>query len=186
LNNNFLAVCLGGFAKRRIFEFAKLRQCEIKLQPQINLWESLKRVYPSQVMSIPICPYCNSGSELMCSSKVYQSDNPEPVYACLPCDAWIEIDKNNTSASPPEALGRLANAELRAAKNQAHTVFDLLWQNEFLSRSAAYKWLVSAMDSHRRDCHFAMFDVAQCQTATALSQAKLDELQTQVIISEQK
>jgi zinc-finger-containing domain len=184
LNNNFLATRLGEFAKRRIFEFAKLRQGEIKLQPQINLWESLGRVYPSKVMSIPICPYCNSRSELMCSSKVYQSDNPESVYACLPCDAWIEIDKNNTRAITP--LGRLANAELRAAKSQAHNVFDLLWQSELLSRSAAYEWLVSAMDSHRRDCHFAMFDVAQCQTATALSRAKLEELQTQVIISELK
>jgi hypothetical protein len=76
---------------------------------------------------------------------------------------------------------RLANAELRAVKSQAHTVFDLLWQSGLLSRSAAYEWLVSAMDSHCRDCHFAMFDVAQCQTAMALSQVKLDELQTQAI-----
>ena len=113
----------------------------------------------------------------MCSSKVYRSDNPEPVYACLPCDAWIEIEKNNTRSTVPIALGRLANAELRAAKSQAHTVFDLLWQSGLLSRSAAYEWLVAAMNSHRRDCHFAMFDVAQCQTAAALSQAKLHELQ---------
>jgi zinc-finger-containing domain len=137
-------------------------------------------------MSIPICPYCNSSSELICSSKVYQSANPESVYACLPCDAWIEIEKNNTRTTAPTALGRLANAELRAAKNQAHTVFDLLWQSGLLSRSAAYEWLVSAMDSHRRDCHFAMFDVAQCQTATALSRAKLDELQTQTITSDSR
>ena len=119
----------------------------------------------------------------MCSSKVYRSDNPESVYAYLPCDAWIEIEKNNTRSTTPIALGRLANAELRAAKNQAHTVFDLLWQSGLLSRSAAYEWLVSAMSSHRRYCHFAMFDVAQCHTAAALSRAKLHELQNHAVMS---
>ena len=60
-------------------------------------------------------------------------------------------------------LGRLANAELRAAKMAAHDAFDPLWRASGVRRNAAYRWLATAIGVELSKCHIGMFDVATCQ-----------------------
>ena len=59
-------------------------------------------------------------------------------------------------------MGRLANAELRIAKMEAHAVFDPLTLNHE-SRSAAYRWLARELGINRADCHICMFNVETCR-----------------------
>lgn len=73
-----------------------------------------------EVTKPPICPYCERPAEFLASSaRVYHGRDYGPVWACLPCAAWVGCHKGTT-----QPLGRLANAELRKAKMAAHAAFD--------------------------------------------------------------
>jgi hypothetical protein len=83
----------------------------------------------------------------------------------MPCDAWVGTHKNSPTHAP---LGRLANAELRAAKRAAHAAFDPLWKGGQMSRSKAYALLAQKMGIDPKDSHIGMFDVEQCKTVILL------------------
>lgn len=73
----------------------------------------------------PPCPYCNSPTEFIDSKRVYGRWYGW-LLACTrypQCDAYVGC--HGESKNP---LGRLANAELRAAKKAAHAAFDPLWR----------------------------------------------------------
>jgi hypothetical protein len=83
-------------------------------------------------------------------------------YACLPCSAWVGCHRGTT-----KPLGRLANAELREAKTEAHNAFDPLWKFEQfhrqkMKRTEAYQWLANQLEISVDDCHIGMFDVETC------------------------
>lgn len=69
-------------------------------------------------------------------------------------------------------MGRLANAELRAAKSAAHLAFDKLWKGGKMSRRNAYAWLAKALDINPLHCHIGMFDVDQCKKVVEVVKAK--------------
>jgi len=58
----------------------------------------------------------------------------------------------------------LANKELRQWRKIAHAMFDPLW-SETKDRNELYLKLAKALGIHRRDCHFAMFDLERCKAA---------------------
>lgn len=72
----------------------------------------------------PVCPYCNRKAVLLMNSSelYYNHINYGPVWICRPCDAWVGCHKNQ-SGSRIVPKGRLANAELRKAKIEAHAAF---------------------------------------------------------------
>lgn len=121
----------------------------------------------------PICPYCGTEAVLHESSaKFYHGRNYGPVWACEPCGAWVGCHPGKTVP-----LGRLANAELRKAKIEAHAAFDPLWKRKFRkrvkergpeyrkgwARGSGYKWLAGQLGIDRKDCHIGMFDVETCK-----------------------
>lgn len=63
-----------------------------------------------------------------------------------------------------------ADQETRELRKQCHAVFDRLWQERgmFASRTAAYRWLAKRMGLTKMNCHFGMFDAAQCRRALEL------------------
>ena len=79
-------------------------------------------------------------------------------YQCAPCDAYVGCHPGTTNP-----LGRLANAELRAAKMAAHAAFDPLWKSGAKKRGSAYAWLADALRIDKKQCHIGMFDVADCR-----------------------
>lgn len=112
-----------------------------------------------------ICPYCHGKTKFMDSIKVYKNRSYGMVYACLPCSAWVGVHKKTN-----KALGRLANAELRQLKMQAHQYFDPIWQravdggvDKYTARNAAYKWLAKEMGIDRELCHIGYFNEKQCR-----------------------
>lgn len=89
------------------------------------------------------------------------------IYYCTRCHAYVGTHKPR----PREALGILANPEMRALKSQCHTLFDPLWkckptQKEcFKERKAAYRWLAEKMGIPRQECHFGYFNMDRLQQA---------------------
>lgn len=117
-----------------------------------------------------ICPYCDAPAVLVDSAEVYHRSYG-PIYLCRPCRAWVGCHKGTT-----KPLGRLANYELRVAKQAAHAAFDRLWKSKMSkegcgkkrARGAGYAWLAEQLGIPRAECHIGMFDVDQCERVVTL------------------
>lgn len=118
-----------------------------------------------------ICPYCKADAQLiMSTAELYNGRDFGAAWICRPCDAWIGVHKNSPRFMP---LGRLANAELRKAKQAAHAMFDNLWQRKASrdkktvkksnARSDGYHWLAEQLGIPFEKCHIGMFDVETCK-----------------------
>lgn len=115
----------------------------------------------------PICPYCDKPSVyLESSAAMYRGKDYGPLWICYGCEAWVGVHKGTSNP-----LGRLADAELRAAKHAAHTVFDPLWQRKIReqgatwadARKAGYQWLAFQLNIPFAETHIGMMDVQQCK-----------------------
>lgn len=116
-----------------------------------------------QIIAGKICPYCKRSSEYVDSSVVF-GKSFGMIYFCGPCWAWCGVHSGTDIA-----LGRLANAELRALKQQAHEKFDQLWEEKFMSRKKAYKWLSQALNIDPEYTHIGMFGPETCKKVIHLS-----------------
>lgn len=122
----------------------------------------------------PPCPYCKAASTPATGADVYPH-RPDLAdkrfFRCAPCGAYVGCHQGTWTP-----LGRLANAALRQAKVAAHAAFDRLWQfkmnrdglKKHEARGRAYAWLAGEMGIDPKDCHIGMFDVVECETATAI------------------
>lgn len=111
--------------------------------------------------SSPVCPYCHVSAILVDSVEVYGTGRYGNVWICSNrqhCDARTGCHPGTT-----RPLGRLANAELRAAKVAAHATFDPLWKCGEMTRSKAYGWLAEQLGIKRQDCHIGDLEVEQCR-----------------------
>lgn len=117
------------------------------------------------------CPYCDAHADLVTGLEVYprRADlATRHFWLCRPCRAWVGCHANSRRHVP---LGRLANAELRSAKQAAHAAFDRLWQakmrrdrcNKGTARRAAYRWLAERLEMDPARCHIGMMDVPDCR-----------------------
>jgi hypothetical protein len=124
----------------------------------------------SWTMPAPHCDYCGRPARLTSGREVYPH-RPDLAakrfYACTPCDAYVGCHPGTV-----QPLGRLADAELRAAKQAAHAEFDKLWKQKLLpSRTAAYAWLAGALRIEPRLCHIGMMDPVDCRRTALVSAA---------------
>ena len=55
-----------------------------------------------------------------------------------------------------------AGSALARARVAAHTAFDPLWQDRYMTRSDAYRWLAARLGVPPRDCHILYFDEDTC------------------------
>lgn len=118
------------------------------------------------------CAYCGKEAEFVGGITLYprrKDLHHLNFWLCEPCGAYVGCHAEN--ASPGEdgtrPLGRLANAELRAAKQRAHAIFDPIWKNGELTRPAAYRWLARELGIEDEACHIGEFDIDQCQAVIA-------------------
>lgn len=107
------------------------------------------------------CDYCGRQAEYV-DSKIIYGKSYGMVYLCRNCMAYVGVHKGTD-----KPLGRLANAQLRYWKKQAHAAFDPLWKyGRFRGyRNAAYAWLADKMALPVEKTHIGMFDVDQCKRA---------------------
>lgn len=119
-----------------------------------------------------VCPYCDRPALLVTGKVIYRHRMDlwlKRFYACPPCDAYVGCHLDTL-----QPLGRLANAELRAAKMRAHAAFDGLWRDGEMKRSAAYDWLAQRLGIKRRDCHIGAFDVETCRRVVEVCQRRVN------------
>jgi len=112
-----------------------------------------------------LCPYCGEPARLVGGLSIYPHRpdlRDKHFYQCAPCDAYVGCHPGTMNA-----LGRLANAELRKAKIAAHSAFDPIWKSGQKKRGSAYAWLADALQMPKNDCHIGMMDVAECLRVVA-------------------
>lgn len=107
------------------------------------------------------CPYCGSNVVLRHSNYVYHCDKDYGyLWVCSnfpKCDSYVGCHKGTTIP-----LGRLADKNLRKAKNHAHREFDKIWKSGIMTRKQLYIWLSAMLDIPQKNCHIGMFDVDMC------------------------
>lgn len=119
------------------------------------------------------CDYCGEVAAFVTGAVIYphRPDLRQRVfYHCVPCDAYVGCHSGTT-----RPLGRLANAELRRAKSQAHAAFDPLWKARGWSRRQAYRWLAEQLGIPAHQCHVGMFDVSLCRSCIRRCLAALQD-----------
>jgi hypothetical protein len=98
-----------------------------------------------------ICDCCAGSVPLLTGADVYPHRpdlRDKPIWACMPCGAWVGCHPGTTNR-----LGRLANAQSRRLKMDAHAAFDPLWRSGNMTRKAAYAWLRDQLGITDRECH---------------------------------
>jgi hypothetical protein len=106
------------------------------------------------------CDYCGNSAKLVTGEEIYPHRRDlasKKFYSCTPCKAYVGTYKDG------KPLGRLANKELRVAKQKAHGEFDPLWKSGYMSRGRAYGWLSIQMDLPKEKTHIGMFTEKQCK-----------------------
>jgi hypothetical protein len=128
---------------------------------------------------VVICPYCDQPAWLVPGIVIYPR-RPDlahkQFWRCKPCDAWVGCHPGTE-----RPLGRLANAELRAAKQAAHAAFDPMWKAKMRrdgcskgrARGAGYKWLAEQLGIEKKRCHIGMFDVDHCRRVVQICETAM-------------
>ena len=142
-----------------------IRDTDLELEG-LNLTEKEIRIFKGE-----ICPYCGQETELIDSADVYNGVSYGWMYICRPCGAYVGCYKGTK-----KALGRLANAELRKCKHEAHEAFDPIWENGLMERQKAYTWLSQQLATERELTHIGMFDVDMCKKVIEISRNYLKQL----------
>jgi hypothetical protein len=116
-----------------------------------------------------ICPYCKCSTKLVDTKEIY-GESYGQAYYCKPCQAWVNCRKGTD-----EALGRLANRELRGWKIQAHLHFDKIWKEKLMDRDEAYAWLSKQLGTPPDYTHIGMFGAESCKKVIEVSKAYYNE-----------
>lgn len=117
---------------------------------------------PDFIEAPTTCHYCGSIVEYTTNDVIYgrnYGDWPY-VYRCTSseCDSYVGVHQHTKIP-----LGTLANKATREARKQVKPLFNELWQNGGMTRSAAYKWLAGELGIPTSQCHFGMFDIERCE-----------------------
>lgn len=131
---------------------------------------------------IVLCSYCDARAKLVTGAVIYPGRNDlanKLFWHCPPCRAWVgchpparENGRGGKGAGDVP-MGRLANAELRRAKQAAHEALDPLWRSGEMTRQGAYAWLAGALQIPHKQCHVGAFDVDRCRATVAACIARV-------------
>lgn len=126
------------------------------------------------------CNICGGKVEYIRNSKIYgKSYGSGFCYHCINCDAYVGTHKPR----PNEALGLLANKEMRDWKQWCHRLFDRYWSGfrvydkshnlikvvpPSMTRGKAYSLLAKKMNIPVELCHFGYFNINQLKRAYAI------------------
>ena len=116
------------------------------------------------------CDYCHREAKRVGAEKLYPHRRDligKWFWECAPCGAYVGCHPGTTTP-----LGRLANPELRRAKQRVHAVLDPLWKSGKMKRKEVYDMLAKSLNLSPQNCHVGMFDVDLCRRAVALKNKK--------------
>lgn len=114
------------------------------------------------------CNLCGGKVIFTSNAMIYGKDyGSGKCYLCTSCGAYVGTHKPR----PDEAMGILADAEMREMKRKCHDKFDRLWRFEstrkkrHMLRNMAYSTLAKKMNIPVEQCHFGYFDMDQLEVA---------------------
>jgi hypothetical protein len=101
------------------------------------------------------CMECGSPSRLTDGREVFpaRKDLWKKKFWVCPCGARVGC--HDGTDRPKGAPGDVAT---RAARVEAHRVFDHLWQRGEMTRHEAYSWLAHRLGIPRASCHIGFMD----------------------------
>lgn len=104
-----------------------------------------------------ICPYCGKEAEWVSNEKIYgkRYGKSYMCYYCKSCDAYVGCHSNSRNA-----LGTMANKELRGWRKKAHAVIDPLWKSRKYKRHTVYLRL---SEWFGEQVHVGESDIERCQ-----------------------
>lgn len=106
-----------------------------------------------------VCNLCGGKVEYVSNSKIYGKEyGSGKCYLCTSCGAYVGTHK----ARPKEALGILADKEMRYLKMKCHELFDKKWntaRDRRIARAKAYAALAEELGIPISECHFGYFDM---------------------------
>jgi hypothetical protein len=117
------------------------------------------------------CPDCDCATELINSIVIYRVKSYGMCYRCPQCLSYVGCHKGTT-----DALGRVANKELRKAKHLAHKEFDKIWKSNQCTRREAYSWLGQTLGLSPEQTHIGMFTLKQCADTVFYSSQLIQDL----------
>lgn len=123
--------------------------------------------YQKDVYAAKICPYCKSKTKIISEKEIYGREyKGRKMIACVnfpKCDSYVGCDDEGI------ALGRLADKELRNEKKRAHDHFDVIWRNNYMTRSETYAELSEFLNIPSQYTHIGMFNIDTCKKVQAWS-----------------
>lgn len=140
------------------------------------LGEALMKVRASirdgrEAVIAPTCPYCSATALLVKGDAIYPGLphlHHKSFWKCVCSDVYVGCHPGTD-----KPLGRLADAELRRAKSEAHGSFDRLWKSGLMKRGPAYGWLAGRLGIGVDQCHIGMFDVLLCKETVKICAEEL-------------
>lgn len=120
-----------------------------------------------EILKGRICPYCHIPTEYKNSIEIYGVDYGM-IYYCSKCGSYVGVHKGTNKAK-----GRLANAELRKCKIEAHKYFDEIYKRGIMKRTDAYKWLSEQLGLPTEFTHIGMFNPETCAKVVQVSKKLL-------------
>lgn len=123
-----------------------------------------------EILKGKICPYCHIPTEYKNSIDIYGIDYGM-IYYCPKCQAYVGVHKGTD-----QAKGRLANAELRKCKIEAHRYFDKIFKRGIMKRTYAYQWLSEQLGLPPEYTHIGMFNPETCRKVVELSKQYLNTM----------
>lgn len=112
------------------------------------------------------CNLCGGEVILVPNSFIHgdRSDDGRFCYYCKRCGAYVGTHRKR----PRDAMGILANKEMRIMKIKCHELFDRKWKDKkhkHHARDLAYTRLAKKMGIPKDECHFGYFDLEKLNQA---------------------
>ena len=129
-------------------------------------------LYPTE------CNLCGGTVEYISNELIYgKIYGSGKCYHCKKCGAYVGTHQPR----PKEALGILANPQMRQLKIKCHYYFDKLWgaeiqegyKNKNYYRKKYYRFLAKKLNISEKDCHFGYFDLKLLEKAHIILKNKV-------------
>ena len=105
------------------------------------------------------CNLCGEKVIFTSNARIYGKEyGSGKCYLCTSCWAYVGTHKPR----PDEAMGILADAEMRQMKMKCHELFDKRWmaeRNRRKARNKEYEALANYLGIPVEECHFGYFDM---------------------------
>lgn len=114
------------------------------------------------------CDVCGAPAKLVHNIEIYGHPVGQWPWHWL-CTDRVCGSHCETVFGTDQPRQKMATPATKAARKEAHKVFDRLWSSPQQRRNA-YKWLRREMDLSAIECHISNFDEAQCEEVIRLVQ----------------